>query len=219
MDIFCNDEIEVFPENYHGRDFVCGDIHGMYYDLLEVLDDVNFDETVDRLFCTGDLIDRGPNSPACMRLLDQPWFNSVFGNHEWLARCHLEKPAGEPMWIFNGGGWFDDSEDSVKFMQEYLDKLPLAIKIDRQFGSVGIIHADVPEVDGVRDWNNLLRLNNDKRLEAIWSRRMTIKEPIRNIDSVYVGHNVVPKSYRSYNKYYIDTGSCFTNGYITLVEV
>ncbi|MGL9724118.1 metallophosphoesterase [Sodalis sp. (in: enterobacteria)] len=33
----------------------------------------------------GDLIDRGPQSEACLPLLENPWFRSVRGNHEQMA--------------------------------------------------------------------------------------------------------------------------------------
>jgi len=45
--------------NKKGRDFVCGDIHGCFDQLEEKLSQVNFDKSTDRLFCVGDLIDRG----------------------------------------------------------------------------------------------------------------------------------------------------------------
>jgi len=54
-----------FGENREGRDFVVGDIHGMFGHLRMLLKQVSFDAEVDRLFSVGDLVDRCPGfSPA-----------------------------------------------------------------------------------------------------------------------------------------------------------
>ena len=72
------------PANIDGRDFVVGDLHGCYDELFALLKHVKFDYKNDRVFSTGDLIDRGPKSEECLQLLSKPWFFSVLGNHEDL---------------------------------------------------------------------------------------------------------------------------------------
>jgi hypothetical protein len=76
--------IKKIPANYEGRDFLIGDLHGCYDELMKLLNYVKFDPLADRLFSTGDLIDRGPKSLECIQLLEKPWFFSVLGNHEDL---------------------------------------------------------------------------------------------------------------------------------------
>lgn len=71
--------------NVSGRDFICGDIHGCYSLLYSELDKLNFDESKDRLFCTGDLVDRGPESLDVLDIIDKSWFHSVLGNHDLFA--------------------------------------------------------------------------------------------------------------------------------------
>ena len=73
-----------FARNAAGRDFVVGDIHGMFPALRELLARAGFDEECDRLFSVGDLIDRGPRSREALEWLAQPWFHAVRGNHEQL---------------------------------------------------------------------------------------------------------------------------------------
>ena len=51
-----------YPRNRTGRDFVVGDVHGMFSALRELLAVAGFDDRRDRLFSVGDLIDRGPDS-------------------------------------------------------------------------------------------------------------------------------------------------------------
>ena len=76
-------ELLRLPKNESGRDFVVGDIHGYVSRLMQQLDVVGFNPLTDRVICTGDLIDRGPESADALNLLDEDWFYSVMGNHEY----------------------------------------------------------------------------------------------------------------------------------------
>ncbi len=64
-----------YPANEDGRDFVVGDIHGEYDQLMEALDHQNFDKDHDRLFSVGDLIDRGPKSVDVVMLAVEPVYS------------------------------------------------------------------------------------------------------------------------------------------------
>lgn len=61
---------------------VVGDLHGCIDDLMTLLARANFNPECDRVFCTGDLVDRGPDSLACLALLREHWFRAAMGNHE-----------------------------------------------------------------------------------------------------------------------------------------
>ena len=74
-----------FGPNPDGRDFVVGDIHGMFQHLEVLLRDIGFDEQRDRLFSVGDLVDRGPSSALALDWLAKPWFVACRGNHEQFA--------------------------------------------------------------------------------------------------------------------------------------
>lgn len=80
------------PANTRGRDYLVGDLHGTAPLLLEKLHTLGFDFTRDRLFCTGDLVDRGPASLATLALLREPWFFSTLGNHERILLAKLGSP-------------------------------------------------------------------------------------------------------------------------------
>ena len=58
-----------FARNERGRDFVVGDIHGMFSALENFLEELSFDPGRDRLFSVGDLIDRGPESDPVLQWL------------------------------------------------------------------------------------------------------------------------------------------------------
>ena len=74
--------IRKLSSNDRGKDYVVGDLHGCLDLLLRLLEEVKFDQSRDRLFSVGDLIDRGPDSLGCLHLLAEPWFHAVQGNHE-----------------------------------------------------------------------------------------------------------------------------------------
>lgn len=73
--------------------YAVGDIQGCYDSLLELLDKVNFDQSQDRLWAVGDLVNRGPHSLQTLRFLKSlgPAFFSVQGNHD----LHLLALAAE----------------------------------------------------------------------------------------------------------------------------
>jgi len=85
------------------HDIFVGDIHGFLSIFHEGLTALKFDPDKDRVFCVGDLIDRGPDSLECLRLVCQPWLHAVIGNHKLLLIEHLQKGDGrktlENLWL------------------------------------------------------------------------------------------------------------------------
>jgi len=208
------------------RLFVCGDIHGCLDALMTKLRIIGFDFERDRLYALGDLVDRGPDSEGVMALLDQPWFDSIQGNHEVLM---IEAANGNgSMHVANGGGWFAMLPPARRAeLAERAMRLPVAMTVETPSGrKVGLVHADVPG----DDWLQFIdRLETEQvRDMAQWSRerigraRYEIErqhmQPIRNIDHVYMGHTPVKEPVRAANMSWIDTG-CFATGIITVEEL
>ncbi len=73
--------------------YAVGDIQGCYRPLRELLDQVAFDPARDRLWCVGDLVNRGPDSLATLRYLSSLGDAAicVLGNHDMLL---LQRMAG-----------------------------------------------------------------------------------------------------------------------------
>lgn len=99
--------VQIEKVNTRGRDLIVPDLHGCPQMLLDELDRLNFDPTVDRVFLLGDLIDRGPNSLDALRLLRT--MKSVRGNHEDLllsfAGLHDSVYHSDHDFLMNGGKW------------------------------------------------------------------------------------------------------------------
>ena len=111
--------------NEKGRDLIVPDLHGSRDVLFMKLDQAKFDPSCDRVWCLGDLIDRGPQSFEVLQLLKEPWFKAIRGNHEDLLlsfqNLHDSIYHSAESFIFNGGKWVYYLTDEQK--QELHDEL------------------------------------------------------------------------------------------------
>lgn len=210
--------LKIFEHNTKGNDWVVGDVHGMFSRLTDLLIERKFDTDKDRLFCTGDLVDRGPESHKALEWLAYPWFHTVRGNHENMA-IYWGGGGGdswgadrEHMYLHNGGEWFIiRSREEQQAYVEAFKALPVRIQINAPDGTpdVGIIHAQAP-----LDWNM-----PDDEFTSIWERQRIANNDTKgsaNINVVYLGHTPLKQKVELGNNIYIDTGACFKNGYFTL---
>lgn len=208
--------------NTLGRDFVVGDIHGYFSTLQEKLIEIGFDESKDRLFSVGDLIDRGPDSLLVLEWLDKPWFFAVRGNHEQLLiDSHYGNRASYHCHFMHGGEWFYDlsPEDQTRYCQR-LDTLPYVIEIDSKYA---IIHGE-PHGESWPEFISLLH-NNDKytaRYNCLWGGNKLLlnnANEIRGITTLYCGHNRVVEPRLLGNVWFIETCVFKPAGYLTVMQI
>ncbi len=166
--------VKSFSANTVGRDFVIGDLHGSYEVFLRLLEGLQFDADVDRMFSVGDLVDRGPDSLNCLRLIKESWFHCVLANHEQMM---LEAFRGGYMgqfWFRNGGSWgleawkndrevqesartlapLERAPETLELLDlvEHVSQLPLIITVNKADGSkVHILHAEIPPNQNLSD--------------------------------------------------------------------
>ncbi len=211
--------VQHFDDNKRGRDFIVGDIHGCFALLRKAMDKVGFDQSCDRLFSVGDLVDRGPRSEEAVEWLRHPWFHAVRGNHEQMAINFANGHNHAFHYERNGGRWFIDTpEDVQQEIAKAFDAMPIALDVWTDLGLVGVVHAEpVPH-----DWREFTRLleSGDTRVRdvAMWSRdRIELQETalVANVAAVYVGHTPLKQPLSLGNVHYIDTGAVF-GGTLTL---
>jgi serine/threonine protein phosphatase 1 len=221
-----------YDANTKGRDFVVGDLHGCIKDLLDMLVLLNFDASVDRVFCVGDLVDRGPDSLKTAKLIYEPWFNTVKGNHEQLMIDTLinEDRNMSSCWFQNGGDWnFSHDQGELTALARDLKSLPLVICVGEGENRFNIVHAELthrPIVNGHRSPvpvtdQMILKWVFDEHdeQEMIWGRTMVQLGQALNPDGArfhskelsptYVGHTPIGKSIQIEQMIYIDTGAVF----------
>lgn len=228
------DMVRKFNRNTRGRDFVVGDIHGAFDMVIEAMAGVGFDPQTDRLFSVGDLIDRGPGSHRCARFLAQPYVHAVRGNHEQMLLDLYADGVPDPAVVkvmagYNGFGWWLGVPESQRAeILEAIARLPLAIEIDTERGSVGLIHADVPP--GMEWGEFLARLeagDSDAIQTCLWGReRVNSRDAngVAGVGRVFAGHT--PQwsgAIRLGNFYCIDSGAVFgqlgmKEGHLTMTE-
>jgi hypothetical protein len=139
--------------NLEGRDFVIGDLHGAYAAFEFALKNLNFDKKKDRMFSVGDLVDRGPDSVKCLKLIKKRWFHYVRGNHEQMMLDYvIHRGRSGDWWMGNGGQWYlqldtDFEAENRAFVREaslLVEAAPLIITVDKKDGGVfHVMHAEI----------------------------------------------------------------------------
>jgi len=215
-----------YDKNQFGKDYVCGDIHGCKVKLDEALDAVGFQKSVDRLFCVGDLGDRGTDSFGMYEYLVEDWFYSVMGNHEHMLLTAWVSQAMQDIWLHirNGGDWFYNLQERFQIMYvDAIKNLPMGIQV----GDVGIVHADYPWFQWDIDMLNKIWQSDTVEWEyfehqLLWSRLTITREQhagVSGIDKIYLGHSIQSYVKQIENLNFIDTGSFLPDGKITVIEI
>lgn len=219
-------QLVTFTKNTQGSDYIVGDVHGHHTRLMNQLDEIGFDFKNDRLFCVGDVIDRGPDSPKMLALLSEPWFFSLLGNHEYFMLSGLKhnNSKDKMLWLQNGGEWIASSDPSRwSGWFEQLTKLPIAMQLESKDGkSYGLLHADFPS----NDWSHYGDFDQEELERCISSRRNFAKRSdhtVEGIDFLVHGHNStghtvngISASLQLGNRLYIEPGAYKGEAFILL---
>ena len=210
--------IQRFERNTEGRDFVLGDLHGCCKTLDALLEKIHFDESKDRMFSVGDLVDRGPDSLQALLMTQYPWFHVTRGNHEEFICQYMagKESALRRNHTANGGTWFYQlSPEEKQAVLDVVRALPFSLEIETSFGLVGVTHAGVlgSWTQHCTDWNDYLTLSKSK-LEKLYHRTLWSRSRLRDNDTtivdgaelVVVGHCPVNHPAMLGNVLYVDTG-------------
>ncbi|WP_196160862.1 metallophosphoesterase [Reinekea sp. G2M2-21] len=216
--------LERFGKNPKGgRDFVIPDLHGELEIFLDAMRHIQLDEAKDRVFFLGDLIDRGPHSVACLRLLERDCFRSILGNHEDMFLEALTT-RDYAHWFQNGGTWAREyivgednrgltiANDDLWYIAQLAWDLPLGMTVEVGDQTFGLIHADA-----YGDFEDACR--NEE--SALWGRmRSKFKDdrPVTGVDHVFCGHTIVAAPETLGNVTFLDLGAT-KNKKLTIVDL
>ncbi len=152
------------------RVWVVGDLHGCYDSFMKLLEKIDFDPSKDKLWLTGDLVNRGEGSLQILEYLYsiKDRVRIVLGNHD-ISMLAADKniknsnPTLDP--IFR-------SPDREKLMN-WIASMPL-IHYDKKLGCM-MVHAGIPPdftLTTALKYNNMLtkRINSPKRKK--WLKRL-----------------------------------------------
>lgn len=224
--------IELFTQPVTGRLFAVGDLHGCYDQLMQQLELIDFNYVEDLLVCSGDLVDRGPNSIKCLKLIEETWFKSVRGNHEQLCIDSQIDPLMQDIHTRHGGAWFYqlDGEAQNQIIKQ-CQSLPIVLEISYGDKRYGFVHGDVH----LNNWNDFIQAiltddyynsNEQSAIQtALWGQGRirygadhSAYSAVEGIDEVYLGHTVVSQITQRKNCFYIDTGAGLS-GKLSIIEL
>lgn len=214
--------VKHFPRNEQGRDFVVGDLHGEFTKLETALKRLRFDETRDRLFSVGDLVNLGTYSERVTEWLDRPWFHPVMGDHEERVVSaqlkHTDSNGDQEMEGFRW--WSKASEELRTACAERMARLPVAIEVETEEGLVGIVHAQIPQASKWGDFVKKLKAGNEAVCrQALWGGDpLAGRQRVTDLRQLFCGHTIVAAPTRVGNVRYIDTGA-YEGGALTVVPI
>ncbi len=223
-----------FPVNSAGTDYAIADPHGEYAQMADALRSVDFNISKDRLFIVGDLGDRGPYSKDMLWWLDQSWCYALRGNHcqslidyheaeDKESYRHFGRKYNRQRAIDTGGAWFVNMQPMDR--EAYcaaLKTLPLAITVNTQSGPIGLVHAECTYLCW-QSFVEALEEGDESAVNAAMLSRMRHSRGSRDmtlgVRAVVVGHTTVKAPSMLGNHIYIDTGACYKDHAMTVLNL
>lgn len=135
---------------------VCGDVHGQYYDLLNIFKLNGFPSEENPYLFNGDVVDRGSFSVECILVMFA--FKVLYPNHFFLARGNHESDNMNQIFGFEGEVRNKYSPQMFELFSEVFESLPLAHCINNKvfvmhgglFGRDDVTLDDIRAIDRFR---------------------------------------------------------------------
>jgi serine/threonine protein phosphatase 1 len=194
---------------------VIGDVHGCFYTLQSLVEIVRSKYPQIKIYCVGDLVDRGNYSLQVIDFMQSEKILFAKGNHDMMFYSYYRDPltsmAGN--WMHNGAAstieCYLNNPDKLEEHLDLINKAPLFIDTDDCF----ISHAGISEVYQKKFKKNLFEdltaLN--KKLESDLNENYSIiwcRKELMNIGKLQVvGHTHRKETFYNLesNTLYIDT--------------
>jgi serine/threonine protein phosphatase 1 len=124
---------------------VIGDIHGCFHTLIELVESIKRNYPGIKIYCVGDLVDRGNFSYETVDFVMNEGILTTSGNHDYMFYYFITDPHNDigKNWIFNGYettlASYADKQDRIVEHLNYIINLPLYINLPDCF----ISHAGI----------------------------------------------------------------------------
>lgn len=124
---------------------IIGDIHGCFNTLSELVRDIRKKYTDIKLYCVGDLVDRGNFSCEVIDFIQKEQISFTPGNHDYMFYYFMKHPSSlfASSWLYNGyENTLKSYEDRYEKLGEHLEIIksaPLYYNLDDCF----ISHAGI----------------------------------------------------------------------------
>jgi len=220
--------------------FCCGDIHGRFEALKQVLKKSKFNYTKDKLIVLGDIVDGGYNTYEVVEeLLKIKNLIYIIGNHcEWFIK-HINNGFSENIWLNQGGcntlnsygGECIDADFIVDAPKKF-DITNVKIPVTHQdFFNRGIYYYVLNNMLFVHGGINpkIPFLKSQSKHDLLWDRSLINYckrgKYVPRYEKVFVGHTTTqiiernctkPLNYS--NLWMLDTGAGW-NGKLTIMDV
>jgi len=176
--------------------YIIGDVHGNIKTLIGLINKLPCKK--EDIYMVGDLIDRGPNSPAVIEYIINNNINMVLGNHEESMVLAYENKSDYQLWDMTYGSetikQYKNTPLLFKKHYQYLKKQPyytILDIIDDNNRKLLITHSTIIDILKTKDISFL------KSDDILWNRKIPT-----NISSDYFnvsGHNIVEHFIRNKN--------------------
>jgi len=128
-----------------GKKFtICGDIHGQYYDLMNIFELNGMPSEDNPYLFNGDFVDRGSFSVECIFVLFG--FKLLYPNHFFMSRGNHESENMNKMYGFEGEVKSKYSANMVDLFTEVYNWLPLSHCINNK---IIVMHGGLFSKDGI----------------------------------------------------------------------
>ncbi|MFC1504202.1 metallophosphoesterase family protein [Spirochaetota bacterium] len=193
---------------------VIGDVHGCIKTLELLYDKI---KEIGKIYCVGDLVDRGPASRDVIRFVKEHNIITTLGNHESLAINACARPDSEEydLWYSQGG---NETKISYQSESEFEKDIDWMKGMDLFFteGEHLICHAGVKQGLTLEQACDFIYSDDLDEIVSsiIWCRNIIRLEGHTQI----CGHTPVRNVVKEEGYYNIDTG-CVYGGSLTAIIV
>ena len=202
---------------------ICGDIHGQFYDLLNIFKLYGYPSEKNQYLFNGDFVDRGSFSVEC--LITLLCFKLLYPKHFYLARGNHESRNLNKVYGFEQEVLSKYDSNVYEAFIRFFFSLPLAHCINKEFL---VVHGGLFSKDGVT-LNDIRKIKRFREVpesgimcELLWSDPSPIngRHPSNRGVAITFGPDVV-KNFLKVNKLQklIRSHECKNEGYEILGDV